>query len=197
MKNLKKIGMMLAISACTNLYAITPEGAHDFVDQLVAKAMKVLNNDRVSQAELNQQFGQLLTDNFAIDKIVKHVLGVHFKKLSPDQLAQFTEIYTKRLLKTYADEAKVSKFRGMKPTIDTKVMKLGDSMVVKSTFKNKDGVDSKIDWEIVDANGVKVNDVKIEGISKRQTERSEYNSVFQQNGNDVEKVLNYLEKTVK
>ena len=74
----------------------------------------------------------------------------------------------------------------------------GDGVIVSTDMISPGGAAPvKIDWRLVSANGFyKISDVIVEGISMAVTQRSEFASVFQRNGGQIQSLLALMrEKT--
>jgi phospholipid transport system substrate-binding protein len=50
----------------------------------------------------------------------------------------------------------------------------------------------RVDWRV---RGGKVIDVIVEGVSMSVTQRSEFSSIIQRNGGDIEALITHLQKT--
>ena len=66
--------------------------------------------------------------------------------------------------------------------------------VVDSQLNQSNGQPIKLQWEVRDAGqGLRITDVKIEGVSMVMTRRSDFNSYIQNNGGKVEPLIDELE----
>ena len=66
--------------------------------------------------------------------------------------------------------------------------------VVDSKLNQSNGQPIKLQWEVRDAGqGLRITDVKIEGVSMVMTRRSDFNSYIQNNGGKVEPLIDELE----
>ena len=66
--------------------------------------------------------------------------------------------------------------------------------IVDSRLNQSNGQPLKLEWEVRDAGrGLRITDVKIEGVSMVMTRRSDFNSYIQNNGGTVEPLINELE----
>lgn len=168
-----------------------------FVEMLVNKGMEVANKPGDHQ----QEFGELLRDNFITEEISKFVLGAKWRQMTPQQRESFHQIYQKRLVQIYSSPEKVNTFKNTVPNISKDATSQTDgSVLVKSTFSNRDGSGepAKVDWIVVKMNGhLYILNVMFEGISKLITERNDYAAIWSQQGNNPEKFIAYLQSTLK
>ena len=66
--------------------------------------------------------------------------------------------------------------------------------IVDSQLSQTNGQPIKLQWEVRDAGkGLRITDVKVEGVSMVMTRRSDFNSYIQSNGGTVEPLINELE----
>jgi phospholipid transport system substrate-binding protein len=67
--------------------------------------------------------------------------------------------------------------------------------VVDSKLNQSNGQPIAIQWEVRDSGqGLRITDVKIEGVSMVMTRRSDFNSYIQNNGGRVEPLIGELER---
>ncbi len=66
--------------------------------------------------------------------------------------------------------------------------------MVDSRINQTSGQPIKIEWEVRDVGrGLRITDVKVEGVSMVMTRRSDFNSYIQSNGGTVEPLIKELE----
>jgi phospholipid transport system substrate-binding protein len=71
-----------------------------------------------------------------------------------------------------------------------------DSITVNSLVNRPSGDVVRLDWRVVDAGGLKISDLIVDGVSLRTTYRSDVASVIQDMGGKVVKLIDALrEKT--
>jgi ABC-type transporter MlaC component len=176
----------------------TSQETVEFVKSLINKGMEIANRPGNHQ----QEFGELLRNNFITEEISKFVLGSKWRAMSADQRECFHQIYQKRLVQIYSAPEKVSTFKNTISKIsESAASQVDGSVLVKSTFTNKDGTGepAKVDWKVVKKNEkVLILDIMFEGVSKLTTERNDYGAIYSNQGkNDPETFLTYLQSTLK
>ena len=67
-----------------------------------------------------------------------------------------------------------------------------DSITVNSLINRPNGDVVRLDWRVVDAGGLKISDLIVEGVSLRTTYRSDVASVIQNNGGKVADLIDEL-----
>ena len=69
-------------------------------------------------------------------------------------------------------------------------------VLVNSILKQASGPDVKVDWRVRQRNGkFRVVDIIVEGVSMALTQRSDFSSVIQRGGGDIEALLSHLRKS--
>jgi phospholipid transport system substrate-binding protein len=172
--------------------ASTPAVA--FMNTLWSRAIEVLNN-KTPVAKRQAQFRELFHDDFDCPGIARFVLGRYWRGASLEEQKEFLKlfedyvvfVYTTRLSDFGGEQFKVS---GSRPDQDA---------VIVSTDVITPGAPQplKIDWRLVNDGGAfKIADVIVEGVSMMVTQRSEFASVIQRHGGQVQDLLNLMrEKT--
>jgi len=79
-------------------------------------------------------------------------------------------------------------------TIGKVVARPNNVWIVNSQLNQTNGQPTRIDWEVHDnGQGLRITDVKVEGVSLSMTMRSDFNSYIQSNSGDVEPLVKALE----
>ena len=74
----------------------------------------------------------------------------------------------------------------------------GGVSVVDSKLNQSEGPPIAIQWEVRDTGqGLRITDVKVEGVSMVMTRRSDFNSYIQGHGGQVEPLIQELEKRAR
>ncbi len=190
------ITLIGALQASTNYEVPSADESKQFVDGLITEAMKISNDPNAGEND----FGDLLSSKAVIKEIARFILGSHAREMTPQQLEEFYELYTRRLIRIYSTPEKLRTFRNTRHTMDPKVSKETDgTMLVKTYFYFKESPSSepaKVYWAVVKKDGkLFVFDIRFEGISKILTERQEYNAIFvdpNKGGGNPAQFLRYL-----
>ncbi len=169
--------------------------ARVFIDALGEKAIEALTGE-IDQGVREQRFRELLNEFFDMPSIGKFVLARYWKVATDAEKNEFLGLFETLVVQAYAQ--RFSEYSGERFDVLEVVedAKPGFS-TVRSVVDRPDGEDIRVDWLVLDENGVsKVEDVKIEGVSMAQTYRSEFASVIQSKGGKVAGLITALrEKT--
>jgi phospholipid transport system substrate-binding protein len=165
-----------------------------FMNGLWSQALQVLNN-KTPVAERQARFRKLFHNDFDCPGIARFVLGRYWRSASAEEQKEFLKlfedyvvlVYTTRLSDFDGEQFKIS---GSRPDQDA---------VIVSTDVITPGAPQplKLDWRLVNDDGAfKITDVIVEGVSMMVTQRSEFASVIQRHGGQVQELLNLMrEKT--
>jgi phospholipid transport system substrate-binding protein len=150
--------------------------------------LQIVKNDKDIQAGDQKKIFALAEEkilpNFNFDRVCRLVLGKHWSQASKEQQEAFQHEFRSLLLRTYASA--LSKYRNQ--TIEYKPLRAqpGDTKVtVKTAVIQPDGPPIAIDYSLEKfANGWKVYDIVIEGVSLVTNYRSQFGNEIRQSNLD-------------
>jgi phospholipid transport system substrate-binding protein len=191
--------MLLPLALAAAPAMASPPGAPDaqataLMNQLWSSAIALLNH-KTPAAVRQARFRELFHNDFDCPGIARFVLGRYWRRASPQEQKEFLKlfedyvvfVYTARLSDFGGEQFKIS---GSRPDQDA---------VIVSTDVITPGAPQplKIDWRLVsDDGGYKISDIIVEGVSMMVTQRSEFASVIQRHGGQVQGLLDLMrEKT--
>ena len=160
------------------------------ISNLGTQALQVLGKD-ATQSQRVARFRDLLRDDFDVPVIARFVLGRYWNIATEEQRAEFTKLFEEYIAIAYATrlaEYSGEQFKVISSRPD------GDGAIVSSQILRPAGAAPiKVDWRLVGRGGVyKISDVSVDGISMAVTERSEFASVIQHNGGQVQSLIAML-----
>ncbi|TVQ82182.1 MAG: ABC transporter substrate-binding protein [Micavibrio sp.] len=157
-------------------------------------ALAVLSQGKIGMAQRKRKMGEWLDTYFDIQTIGRFALGRNWRSATEEQRDEYLKLFHAMIVKTYAERFEeysgevfeVTGYRELNPR---------DSLV-HSRIVPKGGAPVTVDWRLrQNENGeYRVVDIIVEGVSMIQTQRSEFASIIQQNGGDVEALLVSLRK---
>jgi phospholipid transport system substrate-binding protein len=184
----------LALAASPAMAAAPPGDAGAqataFMNELWNHASELLNN-KTPVAQRQAQFRALFHNDFDSPGIARFVLGRYWRTASAEEQKEFLKlfedyvvfVYTARLSDFGGEQFKIS---GSRPDADA---------VIVSTDVFTPGAPQplKIDWRLVnDAGAFKISDVIVEGVSMAVTQRSEFASVIQRHGGQIQGLIDLM-----
>lgn len=165
--------------------AATEQAAEDFLVSLNQEAVDQFRDPDLDDVQKEQRFRELAERSFDIPRISKFVLGVNWRRATPEQqkdfITIFREVNTQRFLPMF------SKYSDQTFTV-TKVRQdenKSDLFFVFSTITRPEGEPISVDWRVFNrGDQFQILDVVAEGISMVLTLRKEYGSVINNDGLD-------------
>lgn len=164
---------------------VTPDA---LVKQTADDVLATLKTDKDVQAGNQKKIYAIAEEkilpNFDFDRVCRMVLGKNWKVATPEQQAGFQKEFRSLLLRTYASalgkyKDQVIEYKPMRTEADA-----GD-VSVKTQIVQPGGQPIAVDYSLVkSANGWKVYDIVIEGVSLVTNYRSQFSNEIRQNGLD-------------
>lgn len=182
--------------------AVGPAAASDasdakataFMTELWTHAVELLNK-KTPAAERQARFRELFHRDFDLPGIARFVLGRYWRTASPEEQKEFLKLFEDYVVYVYT--ARLSDFQGEQFKING--ARPDQDLVIVSTDVMSPGAPQplKVDWRLVNDDGAyKISDVIVEGVSMLVTQRSEFASVIQRHGGQVQGLINVMrEKT--
>ncbi len=173
--------------------AVSPDVASQYIRKLGAEAISVLADKSKTQADREAIFQKLFVQSFDIDEISQFVLGRYWRTASEAQRAEYQKLFQTFIVSSYA--AKLGQYSGEKFTVREGRVDDGDVVVSSQVERTDGGPPVRVDWRLKGPdNAPKIIDVVVEGVSMRLTHRSEFATVIQNNGGNVDALLTALRK---
>ena len=168
-----------------------------FIEELGDKAILQLADSGISSGERESRFRALLKESFDVTRISRFVLGRYVRKVTKEDMAEFTQLYEDIAVLTYAHL--FASYAGQGFTIKREVGDPGDRYkMVMTEIQPGDGKPPvKLDWQVkVNGDSYAVVDIRVEGASMAITQREEFTSVLEKNGGDIADLLDQLRTKV-
>ncbi|HEY1299494.1 MAG TPA: ABC transporter substrate-binding protein [Stellaceae bacterium] len=184
---------LLAVGLVANRPCAAADAA-GFMNELLNQAIDVLNG-KASAAERRARFRKLFRADFDGPGIARFVLGRYWRTASPEERQEFLKLFDEYVVMVYS--ARLADFSGEKFKIRGSRAD-ADAVIVATDISSPGATQPiEIDWRLVGGNGgFKITDVVVGGVSMMVTERSEFASVIQRHGGQVQGLLALMrEKT--
>lgn len=184
-------GLTLILLAVALPAAAVAETPSEFVASLGDNAIRMLVDEDVSPDQRIANFRVLLLEGFDLPLIGRFVLGVHWHRASPEQRTEYTELFEKFLVQSYA--ARLGQYGGESLRVRA-ARGGGEKDTIVSTEILQEGRPAvKVDWRVRRSGAnYKVVDVIVEGVSMVITQRDEFSSVIRREGGSIEALLSRL-----
>ena len=189
----RRLAFRLAAGAAVALAAspaFAADPAADLVSGTAAQAIDIIKTTTGAQRQSAIQ--QVLQTKFDLPYMAQTALGTHWAKATPEQQARFVKATETAEAKAYAE--RFGQYAGQTLTIGKTTSRPNGVFIVDSRLNQTNGQPIKLDWEVRQLPaGLRITDVKIEGVSMVMTRRSDFNSYIQQNGGKVQPLIDELE----
>ncbi len=188
------MGALVAFGGAANADA-RQDAARAFIATLADTAMATVAVKDISDDERNRRFRTLFVDSFDLPEIGKLVLGRYWRIATPPQQREFLRLFEDIQVLTWAKRFK--DYSG--ETLDiVAVHPDGELNVsVDSLIRRRKLDPIAVTWLVRKAGeSFRVLDIKVEGASMAFTHRSEYTSVIQSSGGQVEGLLTAMRRKI-
>jgi len=143
-------------------------------------------------AEREAGLQKVLEAYFDMPFMGRSALATHWEKTSPDERRRYLHAEINAEAHAYSD--RFGQYGGQTLDVGKVITRAGGVYVVQSRLNQKEGEPVKIDWEVRNTGeGLRITDVKIEGVSMVMTRRSDFNSYINEHGGQVEALIRELE----
>ncbi|MFQ6018467.1 MAG: phospholipid-binding protein MlaC [Kiloniellaceae bacterium] len=162
--------------------------AADFLRQFGDRTAKVLADNALSAAQRESELRKLLVANFDVARIGRFVLGRYWRKASDPQRAEFGRLFEAYIVANYGQ--RLESYSGERLEVGVARSYDAKRVVVSSRIVRPKGPPVQAEWRLRRAaNGWRIVDVVVEGVSLAITQRSEFGAVIQANGGRIEALL--------
>ncbi|MCI4665140.1 MAG: ABC transporter substrate-binding protein [Neomegalonema sp.] len=171
--------------------ALDTAAAREHVAIFARRLIEIVSGDDDIAAK-QAAFKALLTEGAAVRQIARTAIGRPWRGMSPEQRERYQAAFVGYMTATYSK--RFDDFRG--DTIS--IGRAGDvdesGVIVDSLLVSGGGAKPiEVQWRVVEIKGApKIFDVYVEGVSLLVTQRSEFSSILQRNGDDVEALIKQI-----
>ena len=160
------------------------------ITNLGNQALQVLGSN-VDPSQRVVRFRQLFSQDFDVPGIARFVLGRYWQIATPQQQQEFIGLFTSYIAVAYSD--RLAEYSGETLRVTGSRAAADGAMVSSEIVRPNGAPPAKIDWLLTQENGAyKISDVIVEGVSMAVTQRSEFASVIQRNGGQVQGLITAL-----
>lgn len=175
----------------------TQGNASAFVQSLGDRAISTIANKSLTKDQRDAQFKAILSDCFDLKTIGRFVIGRTWNVATPEQQDEYMKLFQSLVIKSYGDRLTLYTGEGFKVTGQRDESE--QDVIVASQITHPDGsAPTAIDWRVRNRNGkLGVIDVVVEGVSLSVTQRQEYAAVIQNNGGQIDGLLNLMRQRLQ
>ena len=167
------------------------EDPQAFIASFADEGLAVLADRDSGAVERQAAFRDLLTRYFDLPRTGRITLGRHWRRATPEERDEYERLFneyvvvsTSRRLEGYADNSlEVQSSRDINEK----------EVLVDSEFRTGGAEPVRVQWSLYKgAEGLRILDVSIEGVSQVLTQRNEFDAVIRAGGGEIEALLQLL-----
>ena len=188
------VSLFLFFQSSLLAYSSNPK---DFVNELVNDAISKLADKDLNKDQKSNFIANLALENVDINALGLYTLGELRKSSEKDTILNYQKSFEKYFLKSLT--SRLSDYSSSKFEILGEDKKSNNYTIVNSKITPSDsGPAIKIDWRIYTKNPEKplIRDLIVEGLSLARTQKEEFSSILSSNNNDINILINKLDKFV-
>jgi phospholipid transport system substrate-binding protein len=165
--------------------------AAQLIEKVAAEVIELVKKTQGAQREAGIR--DVLLRYFDLPYMGRAALATHWEATSPDQRNRFLKAVVSAEARAYS--ARFGQYGGQTLTVTSVSSRPNGSSIVASKLNQSNGQPIAIQWEVRDSGqGLRITDVRIEGVSMVMTRRSDFNSYISSHGGKVEPLIDELEK---
>ena len=165
--------------------------AAQLIERVAAEVIELVKTTQGAQREAGIR--QVLVNYFDLAYMGRAALATHWEATNPEQRERFLKAVVSAEARAYSE--RFGQYGGQTLTVTRVSTRPNGASVVDSKLNQSNGQPIAIQWEVRDSGqGLRITDVKIEGVSMVMTRRSDFNSYIQNNGGKVEPLIGELER---
>lgn len=177
------LGLNMGMAAESRAQPSPQEAAH-FVSQMGSQAADLLAPGKANRpAKQRKALRTLIRDSFNLELTSQFVLGKFWNEATPEQRAEFQDLFTEYLLNNYARH--IGNYKAETLTIVGSNLVGDRDVLVETSVESHEGLTYPV-WRlrVKDDGRYGIIDVSVDGVSLALTQRREFASVVNRRGLD-------------
>lgn len=189
--------LCLAPIASAHAQAANVAVAKDFVSSLSRQGIAILADKSLPRDQQIAKFREMLKADVDLPRLARFTLGQYWRVATPAQKQEFQNLFQEYILSTYVYQ--LGDYSGQTIDVGTARPESESLILVQSMVNQPGGAPPvQVNWRIWVANGqAKLVDVVVEGVSMAVTLRSQFASIIQNGGGNVEALLTRMRAIVR
>jgi phospholipid transport system substrate-binding protein len=165
--------------------------AAQLIEKVAAEVIELVKKTQGPQREAGIRL--VLENYFDLPYMGRQALATHWEATNPELRERFLKAVVSAEARAYSE--RFGQYGGQTVNVIRVSTRPNGASAVDSKLNQSNGQPIAIQWEVRDSGqGLRITDVKIEGVSMVMTRRSDFNSYIQNNGGKVEALIGELEK---
>lgn len=168
--------------------------AAQLIEKVAAEVIELIKTTQGAQREAGIR--GVLLKYFDLPYMGRAALATHWDATTPQERDRFLKAVVSAEARAYSE--RFGQYGGQTLAVTSVSNRPNNVMVVASKLNQSNGQPIAIQWEVRDSGqGLRITDVKIEGVSMVMTRRSDFNSYISNHGGKVEPLIDELEARAK
>ena len=191
-------GVFLFVAVALPLRSVAAEaGAAAFMTNVGNQVLQLLNDKQTPAIDREQKFEKLVTQNFDVSRIARFVLGPRWRTATAAERQQFAQVFQTYMEQSYW--SLFSQYDGQSFAVTGQQAQSPQLTLVNMQIVQLAGKPTiSVDWVVAkQADGFKISDVSIGGISQVLTYRDQFASFLDRNNGQVGSLIAELSKKTK
>jgi len=164
--------------------------AAQLIEKVAAVVIDLIKTTTGPQREAGIR--KVLVEYFDLPYMGRAALATHWDATTPPQRERFLKAVVSAEARAYSE--RFGQYGGQTLTVTRVSSRPNGVSVVDSKLNQSNGQPINMQWEVRDSGqGLRITDVKIEGVSMVMTRRSDFNSYISSHGGKVEPLIDELE----
>jgi phospholipid transport system substrate-binding protein len=164
--------------------------AAQLIERVAAEVIELIKTTQGPQREAGIR--NVLLNYFDLPYMGRAALATHWDATSPEQRERFLKAEVSAEARAYSE--RFGQYGGQTLAVTRVTPRPNGATVVDSKLNQSNGQPIALVWEVRDSGqGLRITDVKVEGVSMVMTRRSDFNSYIANNGGKVDALIRELE----
>ena len=196
-KSIASIALVLVLFlAPSKAGAASEEAAREFVRTLIEDTIDVLRQPDLTSSEITASLREQFRQGFDVATIGRFVLGRHWRTATPEQREEYLALFEDLVVETYA--TRFRDYSGETVRINGSRPEGGSDVLVQSQLVRPQGPPVDVTWRVRERGGeYRIVDVLVGGVSMTLTQRSEFSSVVQRSGGNIDALLDAIRNQIQ
>jgi phospholipid transport system substrate-binding protein len=168
--------------------------AAQLIETVATEVIQLIKTTQGAQREAGIR--AVLLKYFDLPYMGRAALATHWEATNPQQRERFLAAAVSAEARAYSE--RFGQYGGQTLAVTSVSNRPNNVTVVASKLSQSNGQPISIQWEVRNSGqGLRITDVKIEGVSMVMTRRSDFNSYISSHGGKVEPLIDELELRAK
>lgn len=166
-----------------------------FVKEIVDEGLPALTDESLPLDRRKAELRRLVDRTFDVERVGQLVLGRYWRQATPDERARFLELLKSYVIALYA--SRFERLSGVDIEVTGHEAREGRTLV-RTAVAREGASPAEVVWQVERVGDrFAVTDLVIEGVSLVVTQRSEFGSVIERGGGEIQALLDRLQEMVE